>query len=97
MTQEQHDSGIKCSLCTIPIEEIGVWAERRFIDNISTLELLKLAKNDREKEIITVVGMLDVDDKKLNSMLETAKESDCNIYACRQRLRIWLQKRINND
>jgi len=97
MLQEHVTTGIKCSLCTIPIDEIGVWAEKRFIDEIPTIELLKQARNDRDREIITVVGMLDVDDAKLHTMLEAAKESDCNIFACRQQLKTWLQKRINGD
>ena len=91
---KKNNSSIKCSLCTIPIEELGFWAEKRFINKTPTLELLKQAKTDRDKEIITVVGMLDVDDEQLYQMLGAAKETDCNIFACRQKLKTWLKKKI---
>ena len=91
---KSNKNGVQCSLCSIPIDEIGFWAEKRFIDKIPTVELLKQAQTDREKEIVTVVGMLDVDDATLDVMFNTAKESDCNIFACRARLKKWLEQRL---
>jgi len=94
MGRGMNREGIKCSLCSIPIDEIGYWAEKRFIEGISTVELLHQAESDREREIITVVGMLDVDDDKLDGMLKAAKECDCNIFACRSKLKDWLRNRL---
>lgn len=83
----------KCPLCSIPFDELTKWAEKRYIDNIPTVELLKQAKSEHEKEIITIVGMLDVDDSVLEEIISKSSINDCNVYSCRYKLKRWLKEK----
>lgn len=84
-----------CPLCSLSLDELSYWAEKRYIERVSTVELIKLAKTDKDKEIITIVGMLDVDDESLSKIGEEIDEHDCNIFSCRDKLRKLLEEKYH--
>ena len=58
----------KHCFCQVPDNKLKKWAIKRFKDNISTIELLNQTDSDEEKEIISIVSLLDVDKEKLIEM-----------------------------
>jgi hypothetical protein len=76
--------------CQIPVSELIVWARRRFLDHLSTIQLLAMASDQREREAVGIVALLDIPDADLILLLTPVTPSHCNILACRDRLRDWL-------
>ena len=85
----------QCPLCSFSIEELSYWAEKRYIEKIPTVELIKTTKNEKEREIVTIVGMMDVSDDTLLAIASKINEQDCAIYACRERLRSILKTKYH--
>lgn len=49
--------------CKLSFEELEVWFKRRYVDKIPTITLLEHAANDREREAISAIAMLDLDEE----------------------------------
>jgi hypothetical protein len=77
--------------CQIPVSELIVWARRKFLDHLSTIQLLAMASDQREREAVGIVALLDIPDADVILLLTPVTPSHCNILACRDRLREWLQ------
>ncbi len=77
--------------CEITMDELVGWARKRYLEGISTVELLSMAKSRQEKEAVGMVALLDVSDDELARILSPLRASDCNVLACRDHVRRWLQ------
>jgi hypothetical protein len=77
--------------CQIPVSELIVWARRKFLDHLSTIQLLAMAGDQREREAVGIVALLDIPDAEVILLLTPLTPTHCNILACRDRLRDWLQ------
>jgi len=84
----------KC-FCDIPMSELKKWAAKRYEDNIPTVELMKQAKNDHEREVIGVISLLDVEDDMLLDILSNVEKSDSHILACRLKTKKYLEKELS--
>lgn len=74
------------------LEEIG---RRKLIANVPTVELMKSASSDREKDLICVISMLDVDEAIADIMIrEHMADAACDVLACRESLKRRLYRRL---
>jgi hypothetical protein len=69
-------------------DHIANFAKKRFVDNNSTINLLKQAQSETEREEIALVCMLDVEDELvLDVQLDCRYADDCKVTNCRDKLR----------
>ena len=73
--------------CQIPEEELKPWVEKRYVEHQSTIELLHSTDNPHEKEIISIVAMLDVDEADLLTMMGDVDMPDHHILHCRENVK----------
>ena len=73
--------------CQVPDEEMRPWVEKRYVDHIPTMELLQSTEDAHDKEVISIVSMLDVDDDTLVSTMAEVDMPDSHIIACREKVR----------
>ena len=68
--------------------------QKKFVDGFSTVELLKEAQNDEEKDKVAIVALLDLDDGTVMHMLSDKKNGneDFDILSCRN----WLKKMLGH-
>ena len=72
-------------------------AIKRFVDGLSTIDLMKHASSEREKEEIAMVSLLDVDDEKMRALELCCKHAEkCSAINCRERLRLLVEKELVN-
>lgn len=76
------------------IREFLPIVQKKFVDGFSTVELLKKAQNDEEKDKVAIVALLDLDDGTVMDMLsdKNNENEDFDILSCR----IWLKKMLRN-
>lgn len=76
--------------CQIPVHELIGWAQRKYLDHLSTIQLLAMAKDHREREAVSIVALLDIPDADVILLMTPLTQSHCNVLACRDHLRDWL-------
>jgi hypothetical protein len=76
--------------CQIPVHELIGWARRKYFDHLSTIQLLGMAKDHREREAVGIVALLDLPDADVVLLMTPLTQSHCNVLACRDHLREWL-------
>lgn len=76
-------------------DQIEYFARKKFIEGCSTIELLKLARSEYEKEQIALVCLLDVEDDKIRDLQLTCKyASECISVDCRQQLKRMIESEL---
>ncbi len=79
-------------------DKIAHYARKRFVDGVSTINLLTEANSDTEKEEIALVCMLDVeDDLVLDIQLDCRYAEDCKVTNCRDKLRRLIEAELDID
>jgi len=73
----------KC-FCQIPSAMIRKWIIERYIKNRSTIDLLGSVSEPLEKEAISVVALVDADDRILLQMMGDVDFPDHHILHCRE-------------
>ena len=74
---------------------IADFAVKRFVEGLSTIDLMKRARSELEKEEIALVSLLDLDDeniRKLELCCQHAK--NCSAINCREKLRLLVEKKL---
>ena len=75
-------------------DNIALFARKKFIEGLSTMELMQKATTEREKEEIALVAMLDLDDETVRDLqLHCLHTEKCKMTNCRE----LLKKLINED
>lgn len=72
--------------CQIAESELLFWAKRRYLEEIPTLDLLDSTGNHHEKEVITIVAMLDVDEATLQELMGDVEMPEHHILHCRDNI-----------
>ncbi len=92
---KEHDHLVRPAHCFCQIEEKELipWVVKRYIENHSTTELLKSTDDIHEREIISIVALLDVDDTTLLELMGNVDLPDQHILHCREVIRemLWLE------
>jgi hypothetical protein len=83
--------------CQIAMDDLIGWARKRFLEGLSTVQLLATAKNPQEREAVGIVALLDVSDEELARVLSPLRASDCNVLACREHVRKWLGEMLHSQ
>jgi len=75
------------------IRELLRIVKKKFVNGFSTIELLKEAQNDEEKNKVAIVALLDLDDETVMKMLSDNKngDKDFEILSCRNLLKEMLR------
>ena len=73
-------------------DRITHFAIKRFVEGNDTINLLKQAQSQIEREEIALVCMLDIDNKVvMNIRLDCKYAEDCKVRNCRDKLRNLLE------
>jgi len=76
-------------------EKIAYFARKKFIEGYSTIDLLKLASSQYEKEEIALVCLLDVDDDYIHDLQLTCTYAGrCISIDCRQKLKRMIEEEL---
>jgi hypothetical protein len=74
---------------------IAFYALKRFVEGVSTIELLASAINEREKEEIALVSLLDVEDNEIRGLKLCCKRArQCEAISCRHKLKSMITKEL---
>jgi len=73
--------------CQVPDEEMRPWVEKRYVDHVSTMKLLQSTDDPHEKEVISIVSMLDVDEDTLLNTMGDVDMPDHHVIQCRENVR----------
>ena len=66
-------------------DNIALYARKRFVEGISTIDLLLQATTAREKEEIALVAMMDIDESSVeNLQLSCLHAERCEVTNCRK-------------
>jgi hypothetical protein len=87
MMHNGHLMHPKNCFCQVSPEELLFWARKRYIENIPTLDLLNSVHEARQKEIISIVALLDADDESLLEMMGDVNLPDHHILHCREEVK----------
>ena len=76
-------------------DHIAYYAKKRFVEGCKTLDLMKAAKSEREKEEIALVSLLDVEDENIKDLHLSCKYADqCKTIDCRDRLKRMIEQEL---
>ncbi len=87
MTQHEDSISPRHCFCEIPEEELRPWAEKKFKEHLSTLDLIRSTDDPRQKEIISIVALLDVDEETMLQMMGDVQQPTHHIIHCRESVR----------
>lgn len=81
----------KCSskcFCKYDADELRDIGYKKFVQKIPTVELLKKAGTDRERELVSVVAMLDLGGEVAEIMIREKRSAvSCDVPNCRDTLK----------
>ncbi len=70
--------------CGFPDEKIQPWITKKFVEQIDTVDLLNSTTDPEEREIISIVALLDVDEETLLKIMDQVPMPKEHIIDCRQ-------------
>ncbi len=73
--------------CQIADAELRPWVVKRYHENLSTVELINSTKDPHQKEIISIVAMLDLDDETMLAMMGNVDLPQHHIIHCWQNVK----------
>ena len=73
--------------CEIPEDELRPWVEKRYRENIPTIKLIHSTRDPHEKEIISIVALLDVDEKTMLELMGNVEQPEHHIIHCRENVK----------
>lgn len=78
--------------CEIPSQELIFWAKKRYEEHILTVDLLNTTNDPHEREVIGVVGCLDIDDETFLKIFENVPKSEQHLLHCRESIKTMISK-----
>jgi len=73
--------------CQMPDADLRPWVIKRYVEGRSTLELLENTDDPYERELISIVALLDVDDETLLEIMGDVRLPQHHILHCRENAR----------
>ena len=73
--------------CQIPDSELMHWAKMRYLEQIPTLDLLDATDDPHEKEVISIVSMLDLDEDTMLELMGDVEMPTHHIVHCCARVK----------
>ena len=76
-------------------DHIVFFAKKRFVEGCNTIELLRAAKTEREKEEIVLVCLLHLEDETIRDLQLSCKYTrQCKTIDCRERLKLMIEEEL---
>jgi hypothetical protein len=69
--------------CQFPKTELKKWAKQRYVEHHSTIELLNEASSIHDKEVISAVALIDIDEASMVKMMGNVDLPEHHIVHCR--------------
>ncbi len=73
--------------CQFPDAELRPWVVKRYVEHCSTMDLMRSTDDPHEKELISIVAMLDVDDDTMLELMGNVDFPEHHILHCRQNVK----------
>ena len=73
--------------CQVDESELKYWAIKRFKEDHTTVELLHSTTDAHQKELIGIVGLIDVDEASMLSMMGNVDLPDHHLIHCRKKVK----------
>jgi hypothetical protein len=70
--------------CQIPEAELRPWVIKKYVEERSTIELINSTNGPREKEIISIVATLDLDEDTMLELMGGVDRPTHHIIHCRE-------------
>ena len=70
--------------CQIPQKDLQKWADKRYHEDYSTIELLDTTSDPYEKEVISIVALLDADEETLVKSMGKVDKPEHHVIECRR-------------
>jgi hypothetical protein len=77
--------------CQIPVDKLRPWAVRKYVEGESTVELIASTDDPHEKEIISIVATLDLDEETMLELMGDVDKPTHHIIHCREDLKQLLE------
>lgn len=86
---KQHPKFVHPTHCFCQIAEKGLrsWAIRRYAEGRSTIELLDSTDDPHEREVISIVATLDLDEETMLELMGEVDKPVHHIVHCRENIR----------
>ncbi len=82
----------KHCFCQIELEDLKPWVIERFVKNRKTIDLLNSTDDPREREIISIISLLDVEEEYMLNMMGDVDLPQHHIIHCRENVKKILLK-----
>jgi hypothetical protein len=82
--------------CKVPLVDLEKWAYKKYVEGKDTLALMKETATEYDRELVTIIALLDIEPVVLNAMLGHETKPTCNLRICRERVRAWLMNIVEN-
>ena len=73
--------------CHVSRDELKKWAIKHYCEHYSTVDLLASTNDPHEKEVISIVALLDVDEEVMIEMMGNVNKPNHHIIHCRENIR----------
>lgn len=73
--------------CQVPEPELLFWMRKRYVEGISTIELINSTEDSHEREVISIVSMLDLDEDEMLELMGDVEKPVHHIVHCREKLK----------
>lgn len=73
--------------CHVSRGELKKWAIKHYCEHYSTIDLLASTNDPHEKEAISIVALLDVDEEMVLKMMGDVNKSEHHLIHCRESVR----------
>ena len=87
MPLSPHLSHPKHCFCQMSFELLAEYFYKRYVEGVSTLDLIAAAQTEEEKEVICVVATFEVDEHKLIEIMGDVNLPEHHILHCREAFR----------
>lgn len=77
--------------CQFEMSALKRIIRRKYVDKVPTIELLRRASSAEERELVSIVALLDVSEEDLNGSLGHLVRPGCDLVACRSHVKQWLE------
>ena len=96
--KETSTSSCQCPsrcFCKYRVDDLEVIGRKKLVEKLTTVSLMQKASNTRNKDLICVISMLDIDDSIAEIMIqEHMAIATCEVLACRENLKCRFYRRL---
>jgi len=73
--------------CETPLDELRLWATRKYQQGMTTQALMAQAQSDHDREMIAIVALFEVPEEELLQLMGSVDKPEHHILHCREYFR----------